>query len=111
MSQAAALEARLAAVLRAIGPSVVAVSGGVDSMTLAHVAARTLGPAAGMVHAVSPAVPAAATQRVRAHGARFNWRLTCTEAGEFSDPDYLKNPVNRCYFCKNNLYDRIKSEA
>ena len=111
MSQAAALEARLAAVLRAIGPSVVAVSGGVDSMTLAHMAARTLGPAAGMVHAVSPAVPAAATQRVRVHGARFNWRLTCTEAGEFSDPDYLKNPLNRCYFCKNNLYDRIKSEA
>ena len=98
MSQAAALEARLAAGLRAIGPSVVAGSGGVDSMTLAHVAARTLGPTVGMVHAVSPAVPAAATQRVCGHAARFNWRLTCIEAGEFSDPDYLKTPLNRCYF-------------
>ena len=80
MSQAAALEARLAAVLRAIGPSVVAVSGGVDSMTLAHVAARTLGASAGMVPLAGGA---GGDERVRVHGARFNWRLTCTEAGEF----------------------------
>jgi uncharacterized protein len=26
------------------------------------------------------------------------------DAGEFADADYIRNPVNRCYFCKTNLY-------
>jgi uncharacterized protein len=34
--------------------------------------------------------------------------LTLTRAREFDDPDYLANPVNRCLFCKSNLYDRIR---
>ena len=38
---------------------------------------------------------------------RFGWRLTEVDAGEFADPAYRANPVNRCYFCKTNLYDRI----
>ena len=37
--------------------------------------------------------------------------LDVVEAGEFADPDYLRNPVNRCYFCKANLYDRIAALA
>ena len=32
-----------------------------------------------------------------------------TGAGEFDDPRYRDNPVNRCYFCKTNLYDRIRT--
>lgn len=105
MSDAPAAIARLEAVLRDHGPIAVAVSGGVDSMTLAHVAARTID--AQMVHAVSPAVPAEATARVRDHAQRHGWALVVTDAGEFSDPRYLANPVDRCYFCKSNLYRRI----
>lgn len=96
---------RLQAVLRGHGPLAVAVSGGVDSMTLAHVAAQ-IGDVV-MVHAVSAAVPAAATLRVRAHAAQARWRLLETDAGEFLDENYRANPVNRCYFCKSNLYGRI----
>ena len=44
----------------------IALSGGVDSMTLAVLAGRRLGARALMVHAVSPAVPPEATARVRA---------------------------------------------
>ena len=91
----------------------VAVSGGVDSMTLAVFAHRMRagrGLGAGvveMIHAVSPAVPPAATERVRARAVREGWRLTVTGTGEFDDPRYRDNPVDRCYFCKTNLYDRI----
>ncbi|SFZ80716.1 uncharacterized protein SAMN02983003_0084 [Devosia enhydra] len=102
----AAAEARLGAVLDRLGPLAIAVSGGVDSMTLAFFAHRH---GAEMVHALSPAVPMAATERVRRHAVRLGWALTETRAGEFSDPDYLANPVNRCFFCKANLYDRIAS--
>ncbi|QYK41730.1 MAG: adenine nucleotide alpha hydrolase [Paracoccaceae bacterium] len=96
---------RLQSVLTGHGRLAIAVSGGVDSMTLAHVAHTCID--AVMVHAVSPAVPAEATGRVRDHAARAGWRLTLADAGEFADPRYLTNPVNRCYFCKSNLYDRI----
>ena len=92
--------------LTAHGRLAVAVSGGVDSMTLAHAAGRILGRIA-VLHAVSPAVPAAATERVRSHADRQGWDLTLLDAGEFSDPDYRRNPLNRCYFCKSNLYARI----
>jgi uncharacterized protein len=92
-------------VLDDLGEVAVAVSGGIDSLTLATLAARHLGPArALMVHAVSPAVPPQATARVRDVAAAEGWTLRCVEAGEFSDPAYLSNPVNRCFFCKINLY-------
>lgn len=96
--------AQLQAVLRGIGPLAVAVSGGVDSLTLASVAHRTLQDEAEMFHAVSPAVPAQATERVRALAAREGWKLTVVDAGEFGDADYRSNPVNRCFYCKTNLY-------
>jgi uncharacterized protein len=102
---AAAMADRLADVLARIGAATVAVSGGVDSMTLASFAHRTLGPdAVRMVHAVSPAVPRAATARVEAQAAQESWRLELADAGEFADERYRANPVDRCYFCKSNLY-------
>ena len=90
-----------------LDPVAVAVSGGVDSMTLAHLVHRHHGSRAQMVHAVSPAVPAEATARVRAHAQRHGWALALIDAGEFADPRYRANPVDRCYFCKSNLYHRI----
>ena len=99
---------RLARLLEGYGEATVAVSGGVDSMTLASFAHRTLGGGrVGMVHAVSPAVPGAATTRVQARGRAEGWRLTLADAGEFADERYRANPVDRCYFCKSNLYGML----
>ncbi len=98
----------LKVILRDIGEVAIAVSGGVDSMTLAYVAQES-GARVEMFHAVSPAVPEAATARVKAHAEVAGWRLRIIGAGEFDDPEYLKNPVNRCYFCKSNLYTRIRA--
>jgi pyridinium-3,5-biscarboxylic acid mononucleotide sulfurtransferase len=108
------IEARAAAldvVLDGIGKVAVAVSGGVDSMTLASAARRRLGARAIMIHAVSPAVPPEATARVRALAEEEGWRLEIIDAGEFADPDYLKNPANRCFFCKTNLYGAIAARS
>jgi pyridinium-3,5-biscarboxylic acid mononucleotide sulfurtransferase len=89
----------------------IAVSGGVDSMALSHVAHRTNPDGVAIYHAVSPAVPAAATKRVVAHAQRAGWRLELIDAGEMNDPRYVGNPVDRCYFCKSNLYSRIRSRT
>jgi uncharacterized protein len=56
---------------------------------------------------VTPAVPAAATERVRAAADRLGWNLLLITSAEFTDERYLANPVDRCYFCKSNLYDEL----
>jgi len=96
--------------LESLGPTAIAVSGGVDSMTLAIVACRIY-PDSEVFHAVSAAVPPKATQRVREWGEKEGWFLHVIQAGEMSDPDYLANPTNRCYYCKTSLYKSIWQET
>jgi len=98
-------------ILNACPRAAIALAGGVDSMTLAHAAHRTMGERVTMVHARSPAVPEAATTRVRDHAARHSWQLVGLDAGEFHDENYLNNPANRCYFCKSNLYATLAEVA
>lgn len=100
---------RLAQKIKRFDALAIAVSGGVDSMTLASFAHSLAPSSIVMIHAVSPAVPATATARVYALAKSEGWRLAVTGAGEFEDARYRHNPANRCYFCKSNLYDRIRA--
>jgi uncharacterized protein len=95
--------------LQLLRPVAIAVSGGVDSLTLATLAHRVLaGAGAAMFHAVSPAVPEEATERVRTLAEKEGWQLTIFDAGEFENEAYRSNPVDRCFHCKHNLYEGIK---
>ncbi|MXU65193.1 adenine nucleotide alpha-hydrolase family protein [Oceanomicrobium pacificus] len=105
-----AAQERLGRIIDALPGLTIAVSGGTDSLTLATFAGRRQ-PRLSVLHALSPAVPPDATARVRALAATEGWALTCRDAGEFADPDYLANPVNRCFFCKSNLYDTIRKQC
>jgi uncharacterized protein len=102
---------RLAAVLRGLARAEVAVSGGVDSLTLAAAAHDVLGARARMCHATSPAVPPEATARTRALAEARGWALDVFDAGEFADERYRANPANRCFFCKTNLYGAIAARG
>lgn len=98
--------------IRSFGKVLVAYSGGVDSSLLAFVSRRVLGR--GNVLAVtgdSASVP----MRDREFAVSF-----CREQDishryiktyEQENPDYQKNPENRCFFCKSELYQRLKEEA
>ena len=98
-------------VLATLGRAAVAVSGGVDSLTLATIAHRRLGRLATMFHARSAAVPEEATARVRAEAIAQGWQLEVIDAGEFARTDYVANPVNRCFHCKTSLYSTIVPAA
>ena len=98
---------RLRTVLAAMPSRVVACSGGIDSLLLAHVAHEADPGATLIAHTVTPAVPGDGTARVVEHAERGGWNLHVVRSGEFDDESYLANPTNRCYHCKSNLYDAV----
>ncbi len=103
-----AISDALAAVLRQrAGELTIALSGGIDSLTLMRVAAEVRSEPTVAIHAVSAAVPDEASDRCRQLASLYNWQLTEIDAGEFNDANYVSNPVNRCYYCKSRLFDSM----
>ena len=94
--------AALGHVLQGMQRIAVAVSGGVDSLSLAAYAHRLLPGQVVMYHAVSAAVPDEGTRRTRDLAAQEGWTLHVIDAGEFEDRNYRANPVNRCFYCKTS---------
>ncbi len=89
------------------GPLYIALSGGIDSLTLMTVAASVrLAPTIAM-HAVSAAVPIEATERCRQLAKQNGWQLQEIDALEFENANYVNNPLNRCYYCKSSLFTAI----
>ena len=95
--------------LRENQPVAIAVSGGIDSITLATAARQSaIGE---MFHAISPAVPPEATTRVQELAQEQGWKLKIFDAGEFDSADYRANPVDRCFHCKTSLYSSIRQQT
>lgn len=100
--------ARLCQALEEVPQRIIACSGGVDSLLLATVAHRAMPATTLVAHAVTPAVPSAATARVLHHASKEGWSLRLVRSREFDDERYLSNPRNRCYFCKSHLYAALR---
>jgi uncharacterized protein len=104
----AAKEAALVAWFTAHGSALVGFSGGVDSAYLACVALEAVGPAKLLaVIGRSASYPAAQWARARAVADRFAIPVLELDTEELADARYAANPVNRCYFCKTELWARL----
>ena len=90
---------------------IVAFSGGVDSAYLAWVATDVLGPAALCITADSPSYPDRHRQMALRLARDFNLRHEIIRTGEMERAEYRANPVNRCYYCKHELYSVLTTVA
>ena len=98
---------RLLGLLKELESVVVAFSGGVDSTFLARAARDALGDKALLVTADSETYPASELEEAKRLANHVGMRHLVVETRELDNPEYAKNPPNRCFFCKEELFTKL----
>lgn len=102
----------LRASLRDHRPLLVAYSGGVDSAYLLAEARSVLGREGVLgVIADSASLPRKALADAVALAEKIDACVEVVQTSELSNPDYASNPINRCYFCKAELFSQLEKIA
>jgi pyridinium-3,5-biscarboxylic acid mononucleotide sulfurtransferase len=102
---------KLKKILKEMRSVLIAYSGGVDSSFLLKVARDVLGDKVLAVTAVSSTYPREELVLAKATARRLKARHRIIRTSELRDRHFVSNPVNRCYFCKKELFCKLKKIA
>ena len=107
----AAKRVRLGEILRGLGRTLVAYSGGVDSAYLLAEAHRALGDGVLGVIARSPSLPASELEGALALAAEHGLPVRVVDTNEMEREAYRRNDGDRCYHCKTELFEHMVALA
>ena len=93
--------------IRDINNACVAYSGGVDSSLVATIAREQLGSKAFAVTGVSPSLAPYLLKQARLQAAWIGIHHEECQTNEINEPNYFKNPKNRCFACKQELHKHL----
>jgi uncharacterized protein len=102
---------RLKAILKKMGKVLVAYSGGVDSTFLLKVARDVLNENVLAVIASSQTYPEQERKEARRLARKLNIHHRIIHTKELENPDFIANPPQRCYFCKKELFSKLRKIA
>src|SRR6266571_1106036 len=102
---------RMVAAMSARGRVLVAFSGGVDSGLVARVAHDALGDDALAVLADAESLARWELAEAVSEAAEIGIRLETVRVSELANTQYVANPTNRCYFCRQELGAALKPLA
>ncbi|WP_413389276.1 ATP-dependent sacrificial sulfur transferase LarE [Prochlorococcus marinus] len=93
--------------IKDINKACVAFSGGVDSSLVATIAQEQLGSKAFAVTGVSPSLAPYLLKQARLQAAWIGIHHEECKTNEINEPNYFKNPENRCFACKQELHKHL----
>lgn len=102
---------KLQSIIRSLKSVVVAFSGGVDSTLVLTVAHSVLGKNVLAVTARSDSLPQRELEEAKRLAEAMGVEHRIIETGEMQSADYTRNPADRCYYCKSELYSRLQAVA
>lgn len=97
--------------LQSLQTAALAFSGGVDSTFLLKVASEALGNNVIAVTARSSTYPEREYKEACEYVAAFGVKHIVIDSEELDIEGFADNPINRCYFCKNELFSKIRKVA
>ena len=94
-----------------LGSAIVAFSGGIDSVLVLKVAYDALGEKMVAITADSPSLPRRELEETKKIAEEIGAKHIVINTLETENEEYLKNPNNRCYYCKTELYSKLKQAS